>query len=574
MAAVAIPALSAGKPAPTATPDARVSPASFLADRLRQPVEFQIELDKVAQRVGLEVDLILAIPGGSTRTLKTRSLDGRIFRVSAPPVPLNEPSRVRLTLLDSGSEAGFSAADRSFTVGGKTVRLSGVRRIDSGNPSRVVLREGEPLTGPIKGLERIEGQVAGTTVQFETARAGRLLVGEVDAAVSSVIYRIVLRQKGKVIGERFGLLAVSGGAAPAPAVTTKTHSPVAFQPASAYTTPGARDILTAGDLDGDRRPDVVVVADEELGVLYGQRDGTLEPYKTLITWKGKPANRALADLNGDGLPEIIFRDEVGRLVILQNQADRRFAEPRFQDVGGGNAVEVADFNEDGRPDLALNGANSGRGSVKIYLAGEDGSFTGHSSVSVLSYAEALAVRDVNGDKHLDLAVTYVTSTADRSGVSLFYGDGAGKFTSGPSYNIGTQNMPGLALEDLNADGHPDLCVTHYWAGQLVVLLNKGDGTFLPLTRYPAGSYPIQIRSADFNGDGKPDLVTPNAGKGQVSVFLNRGDGTLHDPLAVPSGGENSRSCAIADFNRDGRPDIAVQHESSRTVGVLLNNTGG
>jgi hypothetical protein len=107
-----------------------------------------------------------------------------------------------------------------------------------------------------------------------------------------------------------------------------------------------------------------------------------------------------------------------------------------------------------------------------------------------------------------------------------------------------------------------------------VLFNKGDGTFQSPTRYPAGSYPIQIRAADFDGDGKTDLVTPNAGKGHVSLFRNRGDGTLHDPMMIPSGGENARSCVIADFNRDGRPDLAVQHESSRTVGVLLNSTGG
>jgi len=553
--------------------DVRVTPASIPADRLRQPAEFQIELGKSLARPGLEVELILAIPGGSSRALKARSAVGRTFRVTAPPVPADEPARVRLTLLDGDSEAVFTASDRSFTVGGKLTRLSSIRRIEWGDPAHVFPRAGEPLSGSIKGLERIEGQVAGTTVQFETARATRMLVGEVLTAVPSIIYRVVVKQKQKVVGEQLGLLTVSANAAPAEATAVKTSPAIAFQPAVSYEVPGAKDIITAGDLDGDRRPDVVIAADQELGILYGRGDGTLEPYKTLLPWTAKPANRALADLNDDGLPEIVFRDEVGRLVILKNLGDRRFAEPRFQDVGGGGAMEVADFNEDGRPDLALTSGSYGRGLVKIYLAEADGTFTAHGDVSVLSYAESIAVRDVNGDKHLDLAVGYVTSTVDRSGVSLFYGDGAGKFTSGPSYNIGTQNMPGVALEDLNGDGKPDLSVTHYWSGQVVVLFNKGDGSFLQLTRYPAGSYPIQIRPADFNGDGKTDLVVPNAGKGQVSVFRNRGDGTLHDPLVVSSGGENSRSCAIADFNRDGRPDVVVQHESSRTVGVLLNNSG-
>jgi hypothetical protein len=552
----------------------RVTPASIPAERLRQPVEFQVELGKTLARPGLEVELILAVPGGKSRTLKTRSVDGHLFRVTAPPVPVDEPYQVRLTLLDEQSEAVFTSADRSFTVGGKPVRLSNARRLELGDSPRVFLREGEPLTGPILGLERIEGQVAGTDVQFDTARATRLLVGEVQTTVPSVIYRVVLKQKNKAVGEQLGLLAVSATAPPAAGATLKASPALAFQPAVAYKVPGANDILTAGDLDGDRRADVVVAANDELGVLYGRGDGTLAPYQRLLSWTAKPANRALSDLNGDGLPEIIFRDSVGRLVILSNRGDRRFAEPRFQDVGGGGAIEVADFNEDGRPDLALTSGSYGRGLVKIYLAEADGTFIEHSPVNVLSYAESVAARDVNGDKHLDLAIGFVTSTVDRSGVSIFYGDGAGKFKSGPSYNVGTQNMPGVALEDLNGDGKPDLSVTHYWSGQLVVLFNQGDGTFLSLTRYPAGRYPIQIRAADFNADGKTDLVTPNAGTGQVSVFRNRGDGTFHDPLVVSSGGENSRSCALADFNRDGRPDLVVQHEDSRTVGVLLNNAGG
>lgn len=558
----------------TAASDIRVSPGALPAERARQPVEFQIELPNSLARPGLAVELVLAVPGGSSRTLPARSADGRVYRVTAPPVPPEEPARVHLTLLDDASEAVFLAADRSFTVGGQPTRLSRIRRIEWGEPPRVFLREGSPLTGPIRGLERIEGQVAGTPVQFETARATRLLVGEIDTSVPSIIYRVVVKQKGKAVEERLGLLTVSESPAPPAAAVVQASPAITFQPAVPYKVPGAKDLVTAGDLDGDRKPDVVIAADEEVGVLYGRGDGKLEPYQTLLAWKAKPANRGLADLDGDGFPEILLRDDVGRLVILRNQGDRRFAEPRFQDVGGGGALAVADFNEDGRPDLALTSGNYGRGLVKLYLQEADGSFTAHAEVSVLSYAESVAVRDVNGDKHPDLAVGFVTSTVDRSGVSLFYGDGAGKFTGGPTYHIGTQNMPGVALEDLNGDGKPDLAVTHYWSGQLVVLFNKGDGSFDSLTRYPAGRFPIQIRAADFNGDGKLDLVTPNAGTGQVSVFRNRGDGTLHDPVSVPSGGENARSCAVVDFNRDGRPDLVVQHESSRTVGVLLNDSGG
>ena len=78
---------------------------------------------------------------------------------------------------------------------------------------------------------------------------------------------------------------------------------------------------------------------------------------------------------------------------------------------------------------------------------------------------------------------------------------------------------------------------------------------------------------DTDGDGKPDMAVPCAGHGQVSIYRNRGDGTFHDPVVIPSGGENARSCAVADFNRDGRPDLVVQNQATRTISVMLN-TGG
>ena len=539
---------------------------------LDQPRELLFVIRGVDDPTGLQAALTLSTPGSPDRTYSGPVRDG-LFRVTVVPAPPRAAASLRLTLLDGDSEAVFTVVDRSFTVGGKPVRLSQVRRIEALGERRVVLNDGTALTGVVVGLEPLTGVVAGTRVSFDLRRATRLLVTPVESEQPRVTYRVVLRRGSAEIAANNGTLApgkLATDTPPPPLV--RSPAPIAFAAAKTYPVPAARDVLTTGDLDGDRRRDVVVAGEEELGVLWGRGDGQLAPYERIVAWKGGPSNRALADLDGDRLPEIVFLDRVSRLVILPNLGGRRFGEPRFQDVGGGNQLQVADFNGDRRPDLAL---GAGNGSVRILLQGEGGTFTLHASVRVLGEADGLAVGDLNGDRKQDLAVGFFTSTVDRSGVSVFYGDGTGAFRSGPSYNLGTQNMPGVAIDDFNGDSAPDLAVTHYWGGQVVVLLNRGAEAFdfQPLVRYPADSYPIQVRTADFDGDGKSDLVVPSAGKGQVSVYRNRGDGTFHDPVVVPSAGEDSRSCVVADFNRDGKPDLAVQNQRTRTVAVLLNAAG-
>lgn len=185
----------------------------------------------------------------------------------------------------------------------------------------------------------------------------------------------------------------------------------------------------------------------------------------------------------------------------------------------------------------------------------------------------MTARDINGDGIPDLAVSYETSTVGRSGVSIYYGDGKGGFRDGPGYDIGTMNMTSPTFADLNGDGKPDLLLCNYWGGNVAVFLNKGDGTFLPPTRYPAHAYPILIRVADFNRDGRPDFVVACAGTSTVSVYRNRGNGLFDDPVVLEVGGGDCRSVFVADFNRDGRPDLVTQNQSDHTISVLINRTG-
>src|SRR5262249_16138537 len=140
--------------------------------------------------------------------------------------------------------------------------------------------------------------------------------------------------------------------------------------------------------------------------------------------------------------------------------------------------------------------------------------------------QAVAVADFNGDGKLDLATANYSSNS----VTLYRGTGTGTFTTRVDVAVNASNPNWLVTVDLNNDGKADLATPNSGDGTVSVLLNNGSGTFAPGVVYAAlsgtsfGLY--SITAGDFNGDGKQDLAVANHNYGRVGVFLGNGDGTL------------------------------------------------
>ena len=112
--------------------------------------------------------------------------------------------------------------------------------------------------------------------------------------------------------------------------------------------------------------------------------------------------------------------------------------------------------------------------------------------------QAVVAADFNGDGRLDLAVVNFSS----SNVSVLLGNANGTFQ--PAVNSATGASPlSVAVGDFNADGKLDLATAN--AGDVSVLLGNGNGTFQAPTSIGIGSSPASVAVGDFNGDGKLDL---------------------------------------------------------------------
>jgi hypothetical protein len=193
-------------------------------------------------------------------------------------------------------------------------------------------------------------------------------------------------------------------------------------------------------------------------------------------------------------------------------------------------ITSADFNGDGKPDLAV--ANSGGNDVSVLLGTGTGSFNTATNYSVGNFPEILTSADFNGDGKADLAVANY-GLSGGANISVLLGTGTGSFGAAASYPAGTNNSA-IASSDLNGDGKADLAVLDFGGGSTYILRGSGTGSFSTVTNFATGAGSSLI-STDLNGDGKPDLAVSNYNV-SIPVFLNV------PPPTITASGNNSIFC--------------------------------
>ena len=372
--------------------------------------------------------------------------------------------------------------------------------------------------------------------------------------------------------------------------------------------------VAVADVNRDGIPDLVVAnwctdstcVASSVGVLLGNGDGTFKPAVAYGSGGLYADSVAVADVNGDGKPDIVVGTcgfpkiincvaSGGKAGVLLGNGDGTFQPAVSYSLGGFGAtsVAVADVNGDGKLDLLVATGSA----VGVLLGNGDGTFQTVTTYSSGGFtALSVAVEDVNGDAKPDLVVANwcTDSSCTASSVGVLLGNGDGTFQTVVAYNSGGLLANSVVIGDVNGDGKLDLVVvngstTGTDAGNVGVLLGKGDGTFQTAVPYNRGGFGAgSVALADVNGDGKPDVVVSNCSTssiacahsdGDVAVLLGKGDGTFPTAVSFGSGGTTPFGVAVGDVNGDGRPDIVAANCSSANcgqgtgyAGVLINQT--
>src|SRR5215204_5852199 len=226
-----------------------------------------------------------------------------------------------------------------------------------------------------------------------------------------------------------------------------------------------------------------------------------------------------------------------------------------------NYVANADFNGDGKVDLAI--TNDDSSNVSVLLGNGNGTLQTKQDIPVERRPSSVTSVDFNEDGNADLAISYSASIRDASGVysyngSVLLGNVDGTFQPKQDFPVGGYQPTSITSADFNKDTIADLAVSNYGSHDVSILLGKGDGSFQSAQRYgTVGSNPAQVITADFNNDGELDLATSN-GNWNVSVLLGNGDGTFRTAQVVTmSHIPFFNSLSSADFNGDGNKDLAA-----------------
>ncbi|HEY2586148.1 MAG TPA: FG-GAP-like repeat-containing protein [Tepidisphaeraceae bacterium] len=344
-----------------------------------------------------------------------------------------------------------------------------------------------------------------------------------------------------------------------------------FQPQQSYGVGQSPFSVAVADVNGDGKPDVITAnaSSGTVSVLIGNGNGTFQAQRTFATsfvgeGNPEPMSVAVADVNGDGKPDLVVANSsFNEVVVLLGNGDGTFQAPQSFPVGASpQFVAVADVNGDGKPDIVASSLESDM--VNVLLGNGDGRFQSQQSFFVGSSPNAVAIADVTGDGKPDLIVAnYIDGT-----IGLLAGNGNGTFQSQQTFATGGSFDRFVAVADVNGDGKPDLLFTDSSPAQVGVMLGNGNGTFQSPQTFAVTNPPSSLAVADVNGDGRPDLIVGKEDGSAISVLLGNGNGTFQAEQTFGTGA-SPWSVAAADLNADGKPDIVTANVADGTASVLL-----
>jgi len=304
-------------------------------------------------------------------------------------------------------------------------------------------------------------------------------------------------------------------------------------------------------------------------VHMGKGDGTFQRFRAYTVGDG-PISLGIGDFNGDGKTDWIVANYFSSsLTVGLGQGDGTFHRLSSIFLIGGinpSSLAVADFNQDGRLDVAV--ANFGSDNVTILLGQENGRFAEAFNIPVFGDGpSAIVTADFDLDGVLDLAVTNLLS----DDVSLLKGNGNGGFTEVRRVPV-REGPVALATADFNRDGRPDLAAASFAWDTVSLLLSQPKVLTFARTDVSVGQEPMAVAVGELV-TGTLSLVTANFSAHNLSLVHIEGQQLLRNMQTIRVLA-NPTSLTVGDVNADGRLDIVLVGSPFAQLMTLLGAGDG
>jgi len=346
------------------------------------------------------------------------------------------------------------------------------------------------------------------------------------------------------------------------------------------------------DIDGDGNLDLAIgflsETDNDAVLVYaGHGDGTFSDVMVALHTGSlsHPHGAAIADVNGDGKPDIVVANHDAHTVsVFLNQGAFTFTAADIPLDRQANDVAIADVNRDGKPDLLVATSHDGSddlfyidGFVYVLRGNGDGTFGAPAQYATEPGAWQIAMGDFNRDGVPDVATVNYSAKQDVDAcgflwdsVSILPGNTDGTFGAASSFSLGNQSnltdfhyrdtAASIVAVDVNRDGWKDLVAS---AG--AVLLNQAPDPNWPPTVTASATQPNADHSIALSA------VANDVDQDRLSYAWTESGGQPIEPTATPcrftpaTGGAHTFTVTVDDHHG---------HTATSSVMVDFGTIGG